>query len=60
MTWFQARPRKYYLFDPQPDITVSELAMILAKVRGPLGVEIEVFDDNVIPSNLMRHFRLIP
>jgi len=58
MRWFSRKPKpKLYCFWPLPDITADELAVILKHVHGHLAAEIGIYDDAMIPAEIMRHFR---
>jgi hypothetical protein len=46
------------VFNPEPDITAYELALILKNVSGPLSLPICVGVHKPIPNNLARHFAL--
>jgi hypothetical protein len=53
------RPAEVVRFEPQPDITAWELAIILKRTNVVLGWEIEVKDEKPIPPELRRHFRAV-
>ena len=43
-------------FEPKPDITPYELALIVKNLNGRLGGDFVIRDSDDVPANLMRHF----